>query len=88
MIKSLDLDDNIEMKGFQKKSIFRYKKSEAFMAWTSRWEGYGLVLVEANSLGVPVVKQPHSGSGRGSGEKMQKNYVRMMRNFLKRYRCF
>ena len=61
LIKSLDLDDNIEMKGFQKNPYSDIRKAK-LLCMTSRWEGYGLVLVEANSLGVPVVSSRTAGA--------------------------
>lgn len=53
-IKKYNLEENINLKGFQKNPYIYLKKSKV-LCMTSKWEGYGLVAVEALSLGKPVV---------------------------------
>ena len=53
-IKKYNLKKNIELKGFQKNPYIYLRKSK-ILCMTSEWEGYGLVAVEALSLGKPVV---------------------------------
>ena len=55
------MDDNIEMKRYKKNPYSDIRKAK-LLCMTSRWEGYGLVLVEANSLGVPVVSSRTAGA--------------------------
>ena len=54
IIKDNNLEDNIELKGF-KKNPYIYLKNSKILCMTSGYEGYGLVAVEALSLGKPVV---------------------------------
>lgn len=53
-IKKLSLEKNIIMKGFVENPYKEMIKSKIFCL-TSDWEGYGLVVFEALSLGLPVV---------------------------------
>ena len=53
-IKQLNLENNIEYKGFQKNPYVFMKKAKVFLL-VSKWEGFGLVVFEALSLGVPTV---------------------------------
>lgn len=54
MIKEKKLGNTIEMYGFMKNPYPILAKSN-LLCITSEWEGYGLVAVEALSLGIPVV---------------------------------
>lgn len=51
-IIKLDLKENISLVGFQKNPYTYLNKSKVFL-FPSIWEGFGLVLFEALSLGVP-----------------------------------
>ena len=53
-IKKYNLEENINLKGFQK-NPYAYLKKSKILCMTSEYEGYGLVAVEALSLGKPVV---------------------------------
>lgn len=52
--KKLNLDKNIDFVGFQKDPYNYMQMSKIFML-TSAWEGYGLAVYEALSLGLPCV---------------------------------
>lgn len=67
MIKKLKLQDNIEMKGFQK-NPYPYISHSRLMCLTSRWEGFGLVAAEANILGIPVLSTDTAGCREIFGE--------------------
>lgn len=54
LIKEKGLNDNIQLLGFQKEP-YPIMQSCEILCVPSRWEGYGLVAVEALVLGVPVV---------------------------------
>lgn len=53
-IKEYNLEKNIELKGFQK-NPYVYLNNSKVLCMTSKYEGYGLVAVEALSFGKPVV---------------------------------
>lgn len=53
-IEEYNLKENIEMEGFQK-NPYIYLKNSKLLCMTSKYEGYGLVAVEALSFGKPVV---------------------------------
>lgn len=53
-IKELDLEENVILYGFQK-NPFGILKAGKVLCIPSLWEGFGLVAVEALSLGKPVV---------------------------------
>lgn len=67
MIKDLNLEDNIEWKGFQDNPYVYMKRAKLFCV-TSRWEGFGLVVAEANLLNVPVVSTDNAGSAEILGK--------------------
>ena len=52
--------NSIELLGFQK-NPYRFISKSSVLALTSRWEGFGNVLVEAMALGVPVVSVVYAG---------------------------
>lgn len=54
LVKKYNLESNIDYVGFQDNPYKYMKESKIFML-TSRWEGYGLVLFEALTLGLPCV---------------------------------
>lgn len=53
-IRELNLEDNIKLLGFVKNPYIIMAKSKIFCL-TSDWEGYGLVVFEALTLGLPCV---------------------------------
>lgn len=55
-----ELQKNIEMAGFTD-NPYRYMKQSRLLCMTSKWEGFGLVVLEANALGVLVLSTPTSG---------------------------
>lgn len=61
IIEREGLQNNIEMLGFQKNS-YAYMNASKILCMTSRWEGYGLVIIEANCQGVPVLSSKTSGA--------------------------
>ena len=48
------MEDNIELVGFQRNPYIDMAESNVFLL-TSDWEGFGLVVVEALTLGLPCV---------------------------------
>lgn len=60
-IKQDGLEDTIHLLGFQK-NPYPYISCSRILCMTSQWEGYGLVLLEANILGVPVLSSPTAGA--------------------------
>lgn len=61
MVEDLQLTNNIKLLGFQS-NPYLFMKRSALMINTSRWEGYGLVIAEANILGIPVLANKTSGA--------------------------
>ena len=59
-IRKYELNGNIEMAGFAD-NPYVYMKQSKLLCMTSKWEGFGLVVLEANALGVPVLSTPTSG---------------------------
>lgn len=53
-IHELHLDKNIKMYGFQK-NPYGLLRNSSILCMPSKWEGFGLVAVEALALGIPVV---------------------------------
>lgn len=53
-IQRLHLEDYIEMVGF-KRNPYVYLENARVLCMTSKWEGFGLVALEAMALGKPVV---------------------------------
>lgn len=68
LITELHLQKHIEMKGFQK-NPYPFMKQSKILCITSRWEGFGLVAIEANMLGIPVVSTANAGCCEILGEK-------------------
>lgn len=60
LINELDLNDTIKMLGF-KENPYGYLKNTKVLCVPSVWEGFGLVVAEAFSLGIPVVATPVGG---------------------------
>lgn len=59
-IEALQLCENIELLGFMK-NPYGYLKNTRVLCVPSDWEGFGLVVVEAFALGIPVVAAPVGG---------------------------
>ena len=68
LVEALQLQENIEIKGFQK-NPYPYIKNAKLLCITSRWEGFGLVAIEANMLGVPVLSTDNAGCSEILGEE-------------------
>ena len=54
LAKKLGVADDIDLPGF-KPNPYSYMAHAALLAFTSRWEGLGFVLIEALAIGTPVV---------------------------------
>lgn len=67
LITELQLQGNIEIKGFQE-NPYPYIQRSKILCVTSRWEGFGLVAIEANMLGVPVLSTDNAGCSEIFGE--------------------
>lgn len=70
MIQRLGLQKNISIKGFQK-NPYVYMKRAKVMCITSRWEGFGLVALEANILGIPVLSTRNAGCSEILGDEAE-----------------
>lgn len=60
LLEKLRLEKHIEMKGFQD-NPYPFIRNSRIMCITSRWEGFGLVAIEANLLGIPVLSTDNAG---------------------------
>ncbi len=60
LIERLGLQEELEIIGFQK-NPYPFMGQAGLLCVTSRWEGFGLVVAEANLLGVPVLATDTSG---------------------------
>lgn len=59
-IQSLQMQNVIKILGF-KENPYGYLKNTSVLCVPSKWEGFGLVVVEAFALGIPVVATPVGG---------------------------
>lgn len=59
-IKKYSLADNMELVGFQKNTAKYYRESRLLLS-TSRWEGFGMTIVEAMHYGLPCVAFDNDG---------------------------
>lgn len=59
-VREAHLENNIDIIGFVD-NPYLYMKNTCLMCMTSRWEGFGLVALEANVLGIPVLTTRASG---------------------------
>lgn len=56
MIRENDLQKNVELSGFiEENKLFSYMKSSKMLALPSSREGFGMVVLEANACGLPVL---------------------------------
>lgn len=69
-IQAYGLEKQIKLLGFQS-NPYPFIKAASLLCMTSDWEGYGLVLLEANILGVPVLSSRTSGSEEVLGESAE-----------------
>lgn len=60
MIDQLNLSKNIHLLGFLE-NPYEFLSKAKVLCITSKWEGFGLVAVEALSLGIPVIATPVGG---------------------------
>ena len=61
LAQDLEIADNVEFLGF-KENPYPYIKSSDLFVLSSKWEGFGLVLVEALALGTPVIATDSNGA--------------------------
>ncbi len=61
LVKNLDLENNVFFLGFQK-NPYKFMKHASIFVLTSRYEGFGLALVEAMTCGLPVITVTPSAS--------------------------
>jgi len=54
LVRELGIEEDVSLPGFVENQ-FKYMKRAAVFVLSSRWEGFGNVLVEAMALGTPVV---------------------------------
>jgi glycosyltransferase involved in cell wall biosynthesis len=54
LARDLGISDDVTLPGFER-NPYKYMRGAALFAFSSRWEGFGNVLVEAMALGTPVV---------------------------------
>jgi len=54
LVRELGIEEDVSLPGFVE-NPFKYMKRAAVFVLSSRWEGFGNVLVEAMALGTPVV---------------------------------
>jgi len=54
LVRELGLEEDVALPGFVE-NPYKYMKRAAVFVLSSRWEGFGNVLVEAMALGTPVV---------------------------------
>jgi len=61
LIKKLEIQKNVIFKGFLKNhtDLFEYMKSSRVFVLPSKREGFGMVVIEANACGLPVVVLDH-----------------------------
>lgn len=81
------LQDNVNMLGFVE-NPYKYMKKTKLLVMTSVYEGFGLVAVEAMSLGVPVICRPVGGlvdivnNDRGAFCKTIDEFTTTLQNLL------
>jgi glycosyltransferase involved in cell wall biosynthesis len=61
LVQELSIQDNVEFKGFMKDydNLISYMKSSEVFVLPSTREGFGIVVIEANACGLPVVVVDH-----------------------------
>jgi glycosyltransferase involved in cell wall biosynthesis len=66
LVRKLGLEKEVALPGFVE-NPYKYMKRAAVFVLSSRWEGFGNVLVEAMTLGTPVVQQKFWREENGEG---------------------
>ena len=61
LVQELDIDNNVSFKGFMKNynDLISYMKASKVFVLPSTREGFGIVVIEANACGLPVVVVNH-----------------------------
>lgn len=60
LVKELNLEKNIELQDFiPRKNLFGYMKSSKVFILSSVIEGFGIIVIEANACGLPVITVRH-----------------------------
>lgn len=68
LIIQYGLQEQVKLLGFRK-NPYVYMKAAKLLCMTSRWEGYGLVILEANIVGTPAICTNTSGTTEILGER-------------------
>lgn len=67
MIQTYGLEERVRLMRYQA-NPYPFIKASKILCMTSRWEGYGLVLIEANILEIPVLSTRTAGAEEVLGE--------------------
>lgn len=63
LCKKLSIEDHVDFLGF-KKNPYKYVKQSDLFVLSSKWEGFGMVFIEALAVGTPIVATDCSGGPR------------------------
>lgn len=92
VINEKKLQNNIELKGFVQEPFKEMIKSKVFCL-TSKWEGFGLVAVEAQVLGIPCVVSNVGGlkdvimPNAGALVEKEEEFVNKIDEYLQNNKC-
>lgn len=67
-IKELGIECELKLLGYQE-NPYSYIKNSRLVCMTSKWEGFGLIIAEANILGIPVLSTKNAGAMEIFGEQ-------------------
>jgi glycosyltransferase involved in cell wall biosynthesis len=75
LVNKLGLESNIEFTGFMEKQndIYSKIKSSRVLVLPSSREGFGIIVIEANACGIPVITVDHIGNAAKDLIKPEKN---------------